>query len=191
MWKYVSDRYCFEISFPDDWGKSSGLSRIPVFLSNTFMHANILDEFTNRRKEYLNIVMETMRPEPPPDITAMLFEMRALQANYTGVELGRINIGGRDHTWASYVMNGKGWLKKYMIVLNGLGYALTASCPIEQRNNEVEEGWDRIAASLKLTTPIDQDVLIFNGSYEATQMIESLRKELWLERERRRRDRGM
>ena len=151
MPKYVNERYGFELNFPDDWAKTSGRARIPLLLSNVIMHANILEEYGNQQKEYINIVIEKMQPEIPPDIIEMIFHIEALDRNYTEIEFGRIHIAERDHTWATYVMNRRGWLKKYGIVLNGYGYALTASCPIEQRSQEVEGGWDRIAASFRLT----------------------------------------
>jgi hypothetical protein len=191
MSKYVNDDYYFEIEFPNDWEKTSGFSRIPIFLSNTIMNANILEEFTNKKKEYLNIVIETMRPEIPPDLTEMMFQLTALQMNYTYIESGRINIEARDHTWSSYVISNKVWSKKYMIVLNGYGYALTTSCPIEQSSNKVGEEWDRIVASFKLTKPIDKEVLTLNESYQAIQLIASLRDEIWRELARRKREHGI
>ena len=98
--------------------------------------------------------------------------------NYADLKFGRITVGGRDHAWVCYIMNGKGWLKKYMIVLNGHGYALTASCLIGHRSPTVEEKWDSIAASVRLLTPIDNSLIAFNNSPQVRHSIELLREQL-------------
>jgi hypothetical protein len=183
---YRNEAYNFEIDLPEGWAITSGLSRLPVILSNAFKHANILEEFSNGSKEFINIVVEAMRPEIPPDICELIFTINALKMRYTEVEFGRITIGGREHACAFYVMNQKAWLKKYLIVLNGYGYALTASCPIEQRSTIVEETWDRIATSLRLLNPSDPSVIALNNSSQGRRTIALLRKALQVELLRRR-----
>lgn len=185
--QYVNQRYCFQLDFPDPWRKSRGLERMSVWLADVINHAGILEEFTDGNKQFINIVMETMQPEIPPDITAMLFQTQALDLGYTEIEVGTFEVEQREHAWATYVMNRKGWLKKYMIIVNGLGYALTASCPIEQRSREVEDRWDRIAASFQLTVPLDRDVLALNASFQTRMAIAALREDAMRELERRRR----
>jgi hypothetical protein len=185
MSTYQNDKFGFEIDLPDGWAITTGCSRIPVLLSNAVNRANILEEFTNGNKEFINIVVEQMQPEIPPDINELLFTLQAQEMNYSNVEFGRIFIGGRDHTCVRYVMQQKGWIKKYMIVLGGYGYALTASCPIEQRSSLVEDTWDKIAASIRLLNPIDNSVITYNNSPEAHSSIESLRNHLLLQLENR------
>jgi len=178
MSKYRNEKYGFEIELPSGWGITSGFARIPVILSNMIQHANILEEFSNSGKEFLNIVVEQMRPEIPPDINELIFTLRAQEMNYTGVQFGRIMIGERNHACVSYVMNQKGWLKKYLIVLNGYGYALTASCPLDNKTPQVEETWDNIARSLRLLNPIDESVIAINNSPQARRSIELMREQL-------------
>lgn len=178
---YRNKAYNFEIDLPEGWAITAGLARLPVILSNIFMHANILEEFSNGAKERINIVVEPMRPEIPPDICELIFTINALKMRYTEVEFGRITIGGRDHACAFYVMNQKAWLKKYLIVLNGYGYALTASCPIEWRSPIVEETWDSTATSLRLLNPIDPSVIALNNSSQGRRTIEMLRETLQAE----------
>ena len=153
--KYRNEKYGFEIDLPSGWGITSGFSRIPVILSNVILDANILEEFSDGDKQYLNIVVEIFQIEIPPDVNEQIFTLQAKKMNYTDVQFGRISVCGQVHACVSYVMNQKGWLKKYLIVLNGYGYALTASCPLEHRNPKIEETWDNIARSLRLLNPID------------------------------------
>ena len=178
MSKYRNEKYGFEIDLPSGWGVTSGFARIPVILSNVIQHANILEEFSHGGKEYLNIVVEFIQPEIPPDINELIFTLRAREMNYTDVKFGKIMVGGRDHTCVSYFMNQKGWLKKYLIVLNGYGYALTASCPLENKNPKVEETWDNTARSFRLLNPIDESVIAINNSPQARRSIELMREQL-------------
>ncbi len=143
--------------------------------------------FSYGNKEYLNIVIELLQPEVPPDINELIFTLNAQEKNYTDLQFGRITIGGRDHAWVCYVMNGKGWLKKYMIVLNGYGYALTASCPIDHRSPMVEESWDSITASFRLLYPIDKSVTALNNSPQARRLIETTREQLMMQLIKRKR----
>jgi hypothetical protein len=178
MSKYRNEKYGFEIDLPSGWGITSGFSRIPVILSNAIQHANILEEFSDGNKECLNIVVEPLQPEIPPDINELIFTIRAQEMNYTEIQFGRITVGGRVHTCVSYVMNQKGWLKKYLILLNGYGYALTASCPLVDRNPRIEETWDNIARSLRLLNPIDDSIVPINNSPQARRSIELMREQL-------------
>jgi hypothetical protein len=178
MTTYRNDKFGFEIDLPEGWAITTGMSRIPVILSNVINQANILEEFGNSNNERINIVVDQMRPEIPPDINKYIFLLHAQDMNYTEVQFGDITIQGRDHATACYVMNLKGWLKKYLIVLNGYGYAITASCPIGQRSSLVEETWDKIAESIRLLNPIDDSVILYNNSPEAHSSIEFLRSHL-------------
>jgi len=178
MSTYRNEKYGFEIDLPDGWRITSGFSRVPAVLSNVIQNANILEEFSNGDKQYLNIVVEVMQPEIPPDINELIFTLNAMEMHYSDVQFRKITVGGQVHACVSYVINQKGWLKKYLIVLNGYGYALTASCPLVDRNTSVEETWDTIARSLRLLNPIDASVLAVNNSIQARRAIELLREQL-------------
>jgi hypothetical protein len=178
IWTYRNEMHGFEIDLPRDWAITSGFSRIHVILSTMIQHANILEEFSCGGKEHLNIVVEKMQPEIPPDINELMFTLQARKMKYTDVKFSRLTIVGKDHACVTYIMNLKGYLKKYLIVLNGYGYALTASCRIDYKNPETEDRWDSIAKSFRLLRPIDSVVVAINNSPKARRLIESLRKDL-------------
>ncbi len=91
-------------------------------------------------KKHLNTVTEVIQPEIPPDVNELIFTLHAMKSNYTDVQFGRITVGGQVHTCVSYVMNQKGWVKKYLIVLNGFGYDYR-NCSPKTEKPEVEETW--------------------------------------------------
>ena len=186
MDKYSNQKYGFEIILPTGWSKTPGISRIPILLSNIVNNADILEEFTDNSGQFINITVEEMRPEIPPDITEMIFSITAIERQYANVETGRMEIGGREHTWAKYQINQSIWSKKYLIVLNGYGYAFTASSPSDSFSTSTEETWDSFVKSFKLTVPISQEVIMINSSIQAQKMIQSLRDDAWRELEKRR-----
>jgi len=175
---YRNEKFNFEIDLPNGWVIASGLSRVPVILATMINRANILEAFTFDNKEFLNIVVEKMHPEIPPDISELVFKLTAKEMNYTDLKFGRIEIGGRNHAWVCYVMNQKGWLKKYMIVLNGFGYAITASCRLAYKSSAVEDTWDSIATSFRLLVPIDDSIIAFNNSPRVQHYLEMFRQKL-------------
>jgi hypothetical protein len=178
MSTYRNEKFHFEIDLPSGWVTTSGFSRVPYILSNIINRANILEEFAFEKKEFLNIVVEQMQPEIPPDINELMFTLRAKEMNYTDLKCSRIEVGGRNHTCVSYVMNQKGWLKKYLIVLNGFGYALTASCPLAHKSSTVEETWDSIATSLRLLVAMNDSIIAFNNSPRVQHYLEMFRQKL-------------
>lgn len=184
---FRNEKYGFEMDLPDGWAMSAGLYRIPVILSNTIKRANILVEFAHGADEHLNIVVEPMMiPEPPPEINELVFTLSAQDMGYTDVEFGRILVGGRLHSWARYTMLSKVWLKKYHIILNGTGYAITASCATEGRRPACEPTWDKIAQSLRLLNPVDASITALSESPRGRRTLDRMRELLLAQIQERR-----
>jgi len=151
---YRDKKHGFEIDIPEDWTiyKEIVPALAPVFFR--LAHGwtpNVDVAFTCGPNEILNIVVETMTPEPTPDFTETFFKLYAQRMNFTNCEYGRITVENKAHTWSRYQIENEIWSKKYMIVLKGKGYAITASCNDKEMFLQREEIWDAIAASFRLT----------------------------------------
>lgn len=156
-WKTYRDlKHGFEIDIPEHWEihqdsvPASALAS--VYSRLRYGCGSDVDiVFTNGPDEIMNILVETMSPEPTPSIIEQLFRAQAQHTmNYTHCEYGRIIVGNKAHTWARYLFANKLWSKKYMIVLDGKGYAITASYNDREAFLRREKGWDAIAASLRV-----------------------------------------
>ena len=154
MKTYRNEKDGFEIDLPDGW--SLHKDRAAPFWNFIFRlfrgwtpHVNVA--FTCGPNEILNLVIEPMKPELSPEDTRRLFA-HTVQNNrvYSNLEFGRITVGGKSHTWVRYLMFDKVWSKKYMIVLGGNGYAITASCNGYEMFLQREIIWDEIVSSLRL-----------------------------------------
>jgi tetratricopeptide (TPR) repeat protein len=153
-WKaYQDEEHGFEIDIPKDWTVYK--HNTPVLDSVFFKFAygwspDVDVAFVSGPNETLNVVVETMVPEPTPNITERFFRLYAQNMNFTDCECGRITIEGKVHTWARYQYKNKIWSKKYMIVLNKKGYAITASCNSKELFLQSEKVWDAIATSFRM-----------------------------------------
>lgn len=178
MHTYHNKKHAFDMELPDDWAITRGLARLPVLLSNILNRADILEEFSGGIDEHLNIVIEPMKPEIPPDINKLIFTLHAIKNNYTDLQFNEIIIKERHHTCATYTMGSKIWHKKYLVVLNGIGYAFTASCSIKNRNPSTETVWDVIVQSLRIYKPIDESLDAVNNAASTRRMLYRLRETL-------------
>ena len=158
MKTYRNDKFGFEIDVPEAWSLASGrLPLVPAALSALELGwvPGVEVQFVGAG-ESLNVSIETMAPEPPPDVTERLFRLAAQDMGYAHCEYGRITVGGRQHTWARYVLAGQAWSKKYMLVLGGKGYAITGACQGQAFFAQREPVWDAVAASFRLLAPLDR-----------------------------------
>lgn len=157
-WKtYRDPKHGFEIDIPENWEihqesvPASALAS--VFSGLRCGHGSDVDVvFTNGPDEIMNFLVETMNSEPTPSFTERLFRAQAQHTmNYTHCEYGRIIVGNKAHAWARYLFSNKLWSKKYMIVLDGKGYAITVSHNDDREAFlQREKVWDAIAASLRV-----------------------------------------
>jgi len=153
MKTYKDTKYNIEITIPDEWYLDR--EKLPILTSILFLIKmgwvpGVEIQFHNSENEALNIAIEKMEPEPTPEICEMMFRFVAQQGNYDQISFGRISVGGKDHAYARYRFCDAIWSKKYMIVLNGTGYAITGSCLNYEILIERETVWDSVVRSLKI-----------------------------------------
>jgi hypothetical protein len=151
---YKDTKYNIEITIPDEWYLDK--ERIPILPSILLLLKlgwvpGVEIAFHNGENEALNISIEKMEPEPTPEFLEMMFNFIARQGNYTQMSYGRIAVSGKDHTCVKYKFCDSIWSKKYMVILNGIGYAITASCLDYEMLTKREPVWDSVVKSLKIT----------------------------------------
>jgi hypothetical protein len=150
---YRYEQAGFEIDLPVDW---SPYDESPSLLESLGAKVrfgwtpHVDAAFRCSETETLNIVIEPMSPEPPPHLTEQAFTLAASQMGYANCQFGRISVGGKPHTFVRYTLGGQVWCKKYLLVLDGKGYAITASCDDPALFPQREEVWDAIALSLRV-----------------------------------------
>jgi hypothetical protein len=153
-WKtYRDPKHGFEIDIPENWViyKEVAPALASVFFRLRYgWNPHVDVAFANGPDEIINVVVEIMNPEPTSNLTEQFFRLYAQNMNYTHCEYGRIVVVNKAHTWTRYVVKNQIWSKKYLIVLNGKGYAITASCNNKEMFLQSEEVWDAIAASLRM-----------------------------------------
>jgi len=147
---YQNEQHGFEIKVPEEWslytegGSSHPLGRDPSLI------------FRCRSNEAFNFQIGPLAPEPPPSQTENEFRRYTQEKGYTSLDLGRFNVEGKDHIWARYYMGYGQWSKKYTLVLNGIEYAITATCLDQKLLLEMEKVWDEVVASFHLIPPVDR-----------------------------------
>jgi tetratricopeptide (TPR) repeat protein len=184
---YRNEQYGFEIEIPEDLALDSGrLPLLPAILSAVKLGwiPSVNVQFGNANVS-INIAIESMSPELPPDLTELMFALQAQDMEYVNCEFGRISLGDKVHTWARYELAGKLWSKKYMLVLGGKGYAITVGCNDQNVSLQREGEWDASVSSFRLLAPIDESIIVFNQSAQADRAREQLRDVLEMRAERR------
>jgi tetratricopeptide (TPR) repeat protein len=134
---YRNEEYNFEMDIPQEWS----LSTVPVNDGIKFIYTHI---------EAFNLKIGPIVPEPIPEHTEREFKEYARHSGYTDLQFGRISVGGRDHVWARYQMGSGFWTKKYMIVLGGIEYAMTATTMDQATLMQRETVWDAVVSSIRL-----------------------------------------
>jgi hypothetical protein len=174
---YKNLKYGFALDFPDGWQESSGLKELLPHLGQDFRDVTIAAEYIHGIDEILNIVVNQMCPELPPDVNDLIILKNSRTWNSSDMHFGRIFACEREHSCVSFVIC-NGWVKKYLIVVNGYSYAISGGCSVASRTLHLEKSWDQIASSFRLLYPIDPAVTELNSSPSLHQAIDRLRKEL-------------
>ena len=157
MQTYADSEYGFKIDLPDDWVTDD--YKLPIvarFLfrliyGGTQKNAMAFVRGSNETLETLNITVEKMSPDVSPEQTQRFFIGYAQQSGYTIANFGKILLEGKEHTCVRYQIAENVWSKKYMIVLNSIGYAITTCFRNVGFPFEKEKEWDTIASSLRLS----------------------------------------
>jgi hypothetical protein len=110
---------------------------------------NVDIAFTGAPDEIFNINIETISPEIESKINR--YASRQIQEmGGTILGAGFITVEGKTHPWLQYHVVGKIWTKKYLFVIDGIGYAITASCNDQTMIYQREKNWDKVVESFHL-----------------------------------------
>ena len=160
MKRFRNERHGFEILVPMDW--------FPVIgpMGSPFGEALL---FSCGPDETFNIIVGIEVPELGLDQTENHFYKYAEERGYSGIKVGRITAGGKEHVCAICIQPGNVWTKKYMIVFDETEYAITASCFRQESYITYEEKWDSIVRSFaifrhKKPAPTNEGERILNAA---------------------------
>jgi tetratricopeptide (TPR) repeat protein len=145
MKNYRNDPHGFEIQLPDEWSYKAGgmLTRL--------MGGGRNPSFDCGRGEKFNFEIGPLSTDTSLERTEQEFSLYSADKGYEKIEFGRISVHGQRHVWARYRIPNGMWTKKYMIVLAGVEYAITATAADEPTLREREGIWDLVVGSFRLT----------------------------------------
>ena len=151
---YRNQHHGFEIELPEMWRGPSALIRLIWRERNPSLRCGPGEAF--------NFGVGALVPEPALQETEREFADNASSRGYTHLEFGRITVERKEHIWARYRMPQGLWTKKYMVVLDGVEYCMTASATNRQWFEQREAVWDRTVATLDsikvYSVPSPQDI---------------------------------
>jgi len=135
MKTYCNEAHKFTIEIPEGWSLPSSSDRNPGFDCG--------------KEETFNFEIGPLSPEPQLEDTERDFRQYADYLGYDNVTLGRITVQGKEHIWARYHVPNLGWLKKFMLVFNGIEYATTAGSGDLKIFMAGEQVWDQVVSSFR------------------------------------------
>jgi len=140
MKKYRNENHDFEMETPDEWGQATE-NKVGIREYSLVFQCRPLEAF--------NIQIGPILPEPSLEETERNFQAYSDRQGYAFLALGRIQAAGKSHVWARYLMANGTWTKKYLLVFDGIEYALTASCHDQKFLLEMEKSWDALASAFR------------------------------------------
>lgn len=149
MKTYTNRTFGFEIDIPEHW-------------PNPVEHSPDSLVFNCAPRESLNFVIGPIASERLPKYTEFEFGKYILKNGYSDLEFGRISVHNREHVCARYNMKGL-WTKKYMIVLGGIEYLITATCNFPEMFEELVKTWDVIVKSFRLSRENEEQIAYLNS----------------------------
>ncbi len=150
MKTYRDDKLDIQLDVPEEWSLPKfGPTHTPEGESLVFLCSYF---------EAFNIQIGPSSPELSLAQTEVLFRQYVQSHNWSSLEFGRIVVEGKEHVCARYYLGRGMWSRKYLIVLSGIEYAITASCYYGDMLAEREKVWDSVVKSLRLLSqPASKD----------------------------------
>jgi tetratricopeptide (TPR) repeat protein len=142
MKTYTNSDYGFILHIPESWS-------IPVNGEQITPHG-ISIEFRCDAQEAFNIQLGPEISTSSLEKTSQEITIYAQKSNYSNLTVGIIRICNIDHVWASYNIAKNIWSKKYLLVLDGIEYAITATSSDEHLHVKQSVKWDNIVTSFQL-----------------------------------------
>jgi hypothetical protein len=152
MKTYKNQRYGFEIDIPEQW--SVYRERTAFFWNIVFWIMRgwipgVEVAFTNGPSEIVNITTSRVTPGNEANKrNEYIHDIRFMGGTILSVET--IMIKEKNHTCFQYHYAGQAWFKKYLVIINGFVYAITATCKDQDMFRNREPIWDQVAKSFRL-----------------------------------------
>lgn len=137
MKTYTNKRLGFVIEVPAEWElpRRVGLDTL-LFMSGP--------------DESFNIIVGLAMSQLSLEETEQHFARYAGAAGHTELKFGMISAAGKEHIWAIFQARNGSWTKKYLIAIDDLEYAITATSYNWETFVQREKVWDAMATSFRL-----------------------------------------
>jgi len=150
MKTYRNEQLGFEIQIPEQWSFETRdqLSPAPGIGCSLI--------FRCQPNEAFKFQIRPPTLEPPTSNTEDRFRRFTQEKGCTSLSLGRFTAAGKEHIWARYYEGYGHWTKIYLLVLNRIEYAITATCLDQKLLLQMEQVWDQVVSSFRLLMPADK-----------------------------------